>query len=84
MNHMLISLFETPFDHIHIHPTSGLVPDFILTVCLKVSSNRVFRDFSSYYAKHVSTQRSNDVFLQGVFFTGTPHKSSKCNKVDLG
>ena len=31
---MLISLFETLFDHFHFYATSGLVPDLILAVCL--------------------------------------------------
>ena len=29
---MLISLFPTPFDHIHFHPTLGLDPALILTL----------------------------------------------------
>ena len=32
---MLISLYPTPFDHFHFHPTFGLGPDLILTVCHK-------------------------------------------------
>ena len=30
---MLISLFPTPFDHIHFHGSAGLVPQLILTPC---------------------------------------------------
>ena len=29
---MLISLFPTPFDHFHFHPTLGLDPALILTL----------------------------------------------------
>ena len=29
---MLISLFPTPFDHFHSHPTLGLDPALILTL----------------------------------------------------
>ena len=32
---MLISLFPTPFDHFHFHPTLGLDPALILTLRLK-------------------------------------------------
>ena len=35
---MLISLFETPYDHFHFHPISVLGPDLILTVCHKIIS----------------------------------------------
>ena len=31
---MLISLFPTPFDHFQFHPTLGLDPALILTLCL--------------------------------------------------
>ena len=31
---MLISLFPTPFDHFHFHPTLGLDPALILTLRL--------------------------------------------------
>ena len=32
---VLISLFPTPFDHFHFHPTLGLDPALILTLRLK-------------------------------------------------
>ena len=35
---MLISLFPTPFDHFHFHPTFGLDPALILTLRLMLVS----------------------------------------------
>ena len=39
---MLISLFPTPFDHFHFHPTLGLDPALILTLRLILVSSKDF------------------------------------------
>ena len=42
INHiMLISLFPTPFDHFHFHPTLGLDPALILTLRLMLDLGEV-------------------------------------------
>ena len=38
---MLISLFPTPFDHFHFHPTLGLDPALILTLRLMLDLGEV-------------------------------------------
>ena len=58
---MFISLFLTPYDHFHFHPSSGPVPDLILAVCL-TQTIVLNVDFKSYFVSFLSSH-----------FDGTQH-----------
>ena len=48
---MLISLFPTPFDHFHFHPTLGLDPALILSLRRKPSISHLESYGASFLQK---------------------------------
>ena len=62
---MQISLFPTPFDHFHFHPTLGLDPALILTLRLK---RRELGRTDSKHLKQVSTVLLSSQILMFLYF----------------
>ena len=55
---MLLSPFQTSLNHFHSHPTSGLVPDLILTVVIVFTFHPMCLMLACLATKHASIGKS--------------------------